>query len=166
MIMTHELGWEELARCLDIRVSHEQLQHLAVELEAALSSLQVYSDAAQAIALLQSADIKIGLCSNLASGYGAAVRELLPGLDAYGFSYGIGAMKPNPIIYHSVCRDLGVHPGQQLLANRVVMIGDSIKCDRDGARAAGIAGFHLVRSGEGDFNNLVDFADCVLGELA
>ena len=166
MIMTHEFGWDDLARCLAIRVSDEQLQHLAEEVEAELSSSKVYPDAAKAMALLQSAGVKVGLCSNLASGYGPAVRELLPGLDAYGFSYEIGAMKPNPVIYHSVCRDLGVQPGQQLLGNRVVMIGDSIKCDRDGARAAGIAGFHLVRSGEGDFKNLVDFADCVLGELA
>lgn len=166
MIMAHEFGWEELAHYLDIRVSHEQLQHLAEELDAELSSLKVYPDAAQAIALLQSAGVRVGLCSNLASGYGPAVREFLPGLDAYGFSYEIGAMKPNPVIYHSVCRDLGVLSGQQLSGNRVVMIGDSIKCDRDGASAAGIAGFHLVRSGEGDFNNLVDFADCVLGEPA
>lgn len=166
MVMTNELGWEELARCLDIRVSHDQLQHLAEELETELSSLKVYPDAAKAVSLLQSAGVKVGLCSNLASGYGPAVRKLLPALDGYGFSYEIGAMKPNPVIYHSVCRDLGVQPGQQLLGNRVVMIGDSIKCDRAGARAAGIAGFHLVRSGEGDFKNLVDFADCVLGELA
>ncbi len=34
MIMTHELGWEELARRLDIRISSEELQHLAEELEA------------------------------------------------------------------------------------------------------------------------------------
>ncbi|MDD1507714.1 HAD family hydrolase [Pseudomonas sp. CNPSo 3701] len=162
MIMTYELGWEELARCLDIRVSHEQLQHLAEELEAEVSSMQVCSDAAQAIALLQSAGVKVGLCSNLASGYGPAVRELLPGLDAYGFSYEIGAMKPNPIIYHSVCRDLGVQPGQQLLGNRVVMIGDSIKCDRDGARAAGIAGLHLSRTGKADFTDLVKFAESVV----
>lgn len=166
MIMTHGLGWEELARCLHIPVSDEQLQHLAEELEAELSSLTVYPDAAQAIALLQSAGVKVGLCSNLASRYGPKVRELCPELDAYAFSYELGVMKPDPCIYQAVCRDLGVEPGQQLGGERVVMIGDSIRCDRDGARAGGIAGFHLVRSVEGDFNSLVDFADCVLGELA
>ncbi|WP_070888295.1 HAD family hydrolase [Pseudomonas argentinensis] len=164
MIMTHELGWEELARCLDIRVSHEQLQHLAEELEAELSSLQVYPDAAQAIALLQSAGVKIGLCSNLASGYGPKVRELLPGLDAYAFSYELGVTKPDPCIYQAVCRDLGVQPGQQLGDERVVMIGDSIRCDRDGARAAGIAGCYLSRAGGGDFSNLIEFAERVLKE--
>ena len=86
----------------------------------------------------------------------------MPRLDAYGFSYEIGAMKPDPIIYRSVCRDLGVQPGQQLGGDRVVMVGDSIRCDRDGARAAGLAGFHLSRTGRGDFSNLIEFANAVL----
>lgn len=162
MIMTHELGWKELAGCLDIRVSHVQLQHLAQELETELSSLRVYPDAAQAIALLQSAGVKVGLCSNLASGYGPKVRELCPELDAYAFSYELGVMKPDPCIYQAVCLDLGVEPGQQLGGERVVMIGDSIRCDRDGARAAGIAGFHLSRTGNGDFGDLVKFAELVI----
>ncbi|WP_407072010.1 HAD hydrolase-like protein [Pseudomonas viridiflava] len=55
--------------------------------------------------------------------------------------------KPNPVIYRSVCRDLGVQPGQQLGGDRVVMIGVSIRSDRDGARAAGLAGLHLSRGG-------------------
>ncbi|OLU16683.1 hypothetical protein BVH01_08850 [Pseudomonas sp. PA1(2017)] len=162
MIMTHELGWQELARYVDIRVSHEQLQHLAEELEAELSSLQVYSDAAPAIALLQSAGVKVGLCSNLASGYGQAVRALLPSLDAYAFSYEVGAMKPDPLIYYTACCEMRVAPKEQLWGGRVVMIGDSIRCDRDEARAAGLAGFHLSRAGRGEFSNLIEFARAVL----
>ncbi|OLU30665.1 HAD family hydrolase [Pseudomonas sp. PA27(2017)] len=162
MIMTNEFGWEELARRLNICVSDEQLQQLAEELEAELLSLKVYPDAAEAIALLQSAGVTISLCSNLASGYGPAVRELLPELDGYGFSYAVGSMKPDPYIYQAVCRDLMVQPGSQLGGERVVMIGDSIKCDRNGARAAGIAGFHLSRTGNGDFEDLVKFAELVV----
>lgn len=162
MIMTHEVGWEELARCLDIRVSNEQLQHLAEELEAELSNLKVYPDATQAIALLQSAGVKVGLCSNLASAYGPIVRELLPQLDAYGFSYEAGVMKPDPLIYYTTSCELGVVPGEQLGGSRVVMIGDSIRCDRDGARAAGIAGFHLSRTGKADFADLVKFAELLV----
>jgi len=88
--------------------------------------------------------------------------ELLPGIDAYGFSYELGLVKPDPIIYESVCRMLGVEPGKQLGGDRVVMIGDSVRCDQDGAKAAGIAGFHLSRAGRGDFSNLIKFAECVL----
>lgn len=162
MLMTCELDWEEAASALAIRVGYVKLHALDRLLNEELASMTLYPDAHEAIALLQGAGIKVGLCSNLASGYGPAVRELLPGLDAYGFSYEIGTMKPNPIIYRSLCRDLGVQPGQQSGGDRVVMIGDSIRCDRDGARAAGLAGFHLSRTGRGDFSNLIEFAKAVL----
>jgi len=162
ILMTLELDWKEAAVALGIRVGSEQLLALDRLLHEELASMTLYSDAQQAIELLRGAGIKIALCSNLASGYGQAVRALLPGLDAYGFSYQVGVAKPKPVIYQSVCRDLGVQPGQQLSGNRVVMIGDSIPCDRDGARAAGLAGFHLSRTGRGDFSNLVDFAEAVL----
>ncbi|WP_296186583.1 HAD family hydrolase [Pseudomonas sp. UBA1879] len=161
-LMTCELDWGEAADVLGIRAGYVKLHGFARLLQEELASMTLYPDVQQAIALLQGAGIKIALCSNLASGYGPAVRALLPGMDAYAFSYEVGALKPNPIIYQSVCRDLGVQPGQQLSGNRVVMIGDSIRCDRDGARAAGIAGFHLSRSGRGDFSDLIEFADAVL----
>lgn len=162
MFMTQELEWKEAADALGIRAGYVKLHGLARLLEEELASMTLYPDAQQAIELLQAAGIKIALCSNLASGYGPAVRALLPGMDAYAFSYEMGALKPNPIIYQSACRDLGVQSGQQLWGDRVVMVGDSIRCDRDGARAAGIAGFHLSREGRGDFSNLVEFAECVL----
>lgn len=166
MFMTRALDWEEAAHTLGIRAGYVKLHGFCRMLQEELESMTLYDDAQKAIEMLQEAGIKVGLCSNLASGYGPAVRELLPGMDAYAFSYEVGAMKPNPIIYQSVCRDLGVQPGQQLGGPRVAMIGDSIRCDRDGARAAGIAGFHLSRQGQGDFKSLVDFAEVVLGDSA
>lgn len=162
MLMTHELDWKEAADVLGIHVDYVKLRALDRLLQEELESMTLYPDSQPAIELLQAAGIKIALCSNLASGYGPAVRALLPGLDGYGFSYLAGVTKPNPIIYRSVCRDLGVEPGQQMWGDRVFMIGDSIRCDRDGAKAAGIAGFHLSRTGRGDFSNLVEFAECVL----
>lgn len=166
MFMTRKLDWKEAADALGIRAGYVKLHGLNRLLDEELASMALYPDAAEAIALLREAGVKIGLCSNLASGYGPAARELLPGLDAYGFSYEIGAMKPNPTIYQLVCRDLGVQPGQHLWGDRVVMIGDSIKCDRDGARAAGIAGFHLSRQGRGDYESLLEFAKVVLKSSA
>lgn len=123
MLMTCELDWEDAASALAIRVGYVKLHALDRLLNEELASMTLYPDAREAIALLQGAGIKVGLCSNLASGYGAAVRALLPRLDAYGFSYEIGAMKPDPIIYQAVCRDLGIQPGRQLEGHRVVMIG-------------------------------------------
>jgi len=162
LLMTRELDWAEAANDLGIRAGYVKLHGFARLLQEELASMTLYEDAQQAIELLQPAGVKIALCSNLASGYGPAVRTILPGLDAYGFSYEIGVTKPNPVIYQSVCRDLGVQPGQQMYGDRIVMIGDSIRCDRDGARAAGVGGFHLSRTGRGDFSNLVEFAEAVL----
>lgn len=162
MLMTRELDWKEAADALGIRTGYVKLHTLDRLLQEELASMTLYPDAQQAIELLKGAGIKIALCSNLASGYGSAVRALLPGLDAYAFSYEVGVVKPNSIIYRSVCRDLGVEPGQWLGGDRVVMIGDSIRGDRDGPRRVGIAGFHLSRAGRGDFSNLIEFAKAVL----
>lgn len=75
-------------------------------------------------------------------------------------------MKPDPSIYLSLCRKLGVWAPHAALEKarekgRVVMIGDSRKCDRDGPRAVGIVGYHLDRSGQGKISDLVQFASLV-----
>lgn len=161
-LMTEDLSLSEAAIHLAIPIGYVKLQSMERLLEDELCSLALYEDALESLGMLQSAGIKVALCSNLASPYGDAVRKLLPGMDAYGFSYELGLVKPDPIIYESVCRMLEVEPGRQLGGSRVVMIGDSIRCDRDGARAAGIAGFHLGREGSGDFESLLDFSEQVL----
>jgi len=163
-LMIYDLSLTEAADHLGIPVGYVKLHGLERLLAEELASLTLYEDALESIGMLQSAGIKVGLCSNLAAPYGAAVRKLLPGMDAYGFSYELGLVKPDPIIYESVCRMLEVEPGRQLGGSRVVMIGDSIRCDRDGARAAGIAGFYLNREGMGDFASLGHFAKAVLNE--
>lgn len=43
------------------------------------------------------------------------------------------------------------------------MVGDSVRCDRDGPAAIGMAGFHLNRQGGGEVCNLVEFAERLLG---
>ncbi|NYH72300.1 HAD superfamily hydrolase (TIGR01549 family) [Pseudomonas flavescens] len=162
MLMTQELGWQEAADLLRIRAGDVVLRGFAGELQKELASMTLFDDAQEAISMLREAGVKIGLCSNSASGYGPTVRELLPNLDAYGFSYELGVLKPDPLIYRTVCQELEVVPGRQLGGERVVMVGDSVKCDRDGARAAGLAGFYLNRTGRGDFSSLTHFAECVL----
>lgn len=45
----------------------------------------------------------------------------------------------------------------------VWMISDSARCDRDGARAIGIEGHYLDRSGASPIQDLVQFAELILG---
>lgn len=166
VLMTHNLSLQGAAEHFGIEVSQERLDSIQLALDEELASIQPYPDGQEAIELLQREGIRVGICSNLAMPYGAAVRRLFPGLVAYGFSYEIGAMKPDPVIYQATCDLLGVEPGHFFDGpGQVAMIGDSQRCDRDGPRAFGIKGFYLDRSGQGDFNNLVDFAKQIISTI-
>ena len=106
----------------------------------------------------------MGICSNLCEPYAAAVLRGFPKMDGYAFSYEVGAMKPHAIIYQSICSALAVVSGEMFddRKQQIAMVGDSVKCDRDGPRAAGMLGFHLNRSGRGAVQDLVQFAHLVI----
>lgn len=157
-LMTQNLSLRAAADKFGIEIDQDKWGVIQRALDEELESIQPYPDGQKAIELLQREGLHVGVCSNLAMPYGAAVRRLYPGLDAYGFSYEIGAMKPDPVIYKATCKLLGSTTSQ------VAMIGDSQKCDRDGPRALGIKGFFLDRQGGGEraFKDLVTFARFVL----
>ena len=58
-------------------------------------------------------------------------------LDAVYDSHLVGARKPDPLMFRTALAAAGVGPHQ------AVMIGDSVRCDMEGAAAAGISGLHL-----------------------
>jgi FMN phosphatase YigB (HAD superfamily) len=134
--MTQSLGLREAADYFGIELSPDLLEYAERSLEEELANISAFPDALEAVALLQRAGHRLGVCSNLAQPYGSAIRYYFPGLDAYGFSFEIGSVKPEPMIYQTTCKLLGVQPscgfGGQA---RVMMIGDSQRCDRDGPRA-------------------------------
>lgn len=66
MFMTRELDWEETAEALGVRAGYVKLHGLARLLDEELASMALYPDAAEAIAMLREAGVRIGLCSNLA----------------------------------------------------------------------------------------------------
>ncbi len=72
-------------------------------------------------------------------------------------------MKPDPLIYQAVCNQFGFGPADPFSEQgRVVMIGDSQRCDRDGPRVVGVMGYCLERHGGGAIRDLSQFADLVL----
>ncbi|SDR51290.1 haloacid dehalogenase superfamily, subfamily IA, variant 3 with third motif having DD or ED/haloacid dehalogenase superfamily, subfamily IA, variant 1 with third motif having Dx(3-4)D or Dx(3-4)E [Paraburkholderia fungorum] len=101
-------------------------------LDDEVRSLRLFPDATTTIARLRDADVRVGLCSNLASPYGDAVKGMLPVLDGYAWSYEAGAVKPNPAIYQYILDQLGC-PVQEVL-----FIGDTPAADVDGPRAFGM----------------------------
>lgn len=86
-------------------------------------------------------------------------------MDGYAFSYQLGAMKPGPAIYQAICNQIGMQPGHYLSIDtgRIVMIGDSKRCDQDGPRSIGIMGFHLDRKGLESINDILQFIELVIG---
>ncbi|WP_337993888.1 HAD family hydrolase [Pseudomonas putida] len=162
--MTANLSLDDMALTLGVALTPSRRQELYRRMEVELSSIEPYADAIEAISLLSAAGIKTGICSNLAGPYGPKVREIFPHMDGYTFSFEAGVMKPDPAIYRLICDQMGVEPGHYFndTSGRVLMIGDSQRCDRDGPRDAGVMGFHLDRSGRGKIQDLVQFVRMVI----
>ena len=71
------------------------------------------------------------------------VKTLLPfELDAYAWSFEVGAVKPETSIYRHICDALQCQP------HEVVMIGDTFEADYTGPNSYGMHGFYLARGGE------------------
>lgn len=162
-LMTNELSIDEAAGVFGIKLTTARLHLLEQALEEEVASIRPYPDAREAIAILQAAGVSVAICSNLAKPYGLAIKQILPDLDVYVFSYQAGVTKPDPIIYRETCSLLGVQPGNEFSGQgRVVMIGDSPRCDRDGPRQVGVCGFLLGRKQPNGFSSLIDFARAVV----
>ncbi|PHN17205.1 HAD family hydrolase [Pseudomonas sp. ICMP 561] len=163
-LMTSDLALPEAAVHLGIDVCPEDMCLLQDALKQELASIAPFPDANEAISLLRDNEIKVAICSNLAAEYGATVKHLFPHMDGYAFSYELGAMKPNLEIYLAVCEQIDIAPGDYFSPQQAqaVMIGDSVRCDRDGPRVVGLMGYHLDRSGRGAISNLVQFVRLVI----
>ncbi|KHK66452.1 HAD family hydrolase [Pseudomonas frederiksbergensis] len=164
VLMSTPWSLEEAADQLGIRVSPARLQELEADLNREVASITPFQDGIEAVALLRAEGVRVGICSNLCQPYGAAVLQAFPKLDGYAFSYQVGAMKPDAVIYQSICNALQVTPGHLFgdQHDQIAMVGDSLKCDQDGPKAVGMLGFHLDRSGRGAVRDLVQFAQLVI----
>ena len=165
--MTLNLDLRSVAEHLGIYPSQSRMDEIETDLQAELDSIEKYPDANRAVAMLQERGVALGICSNLAKPYGAAVKRLFPSMDAYAFSFEIGAAKPDPRIYEALLEMIDTRPGRSAGASApgVWMVGDSIRCDRDAARAVGVEGHYLERSGVAPIQNLDQFAKLVLERL-
>ncbi|KAA1428317.1 HAD family hydrolase [Nocardioides antri] len=103
-----------------------------------------FQDAGPAIARVRALGLPVGILTN---GDQAAQEEKVrrTGLSSHGVpvyaSSALPAAKPDPRAFHHACHELGVDPGG------VVMVGDSLRHDVQGAAAAGMAGVLIDRVG-------------------
>lgn len=163
-LMNSNLGLDAAAETFGIGLSPDQMKFLQHDLEDELDSITVYPDAIDALRLLKAEGVATGICSNLAAPYGPVLRQVLSDVDKFALSYEVGVMKPHPDIYRDICRQLGGTPALEMAhsGERVVMIGDSVQCDRDGPGAIGISGFYLDRKGHGPISSLLQFVEYVI----
>lgn len=164
-IMARPLSLSDAAEYFGIKVPAELMAEIHGALETELSRIEAYEDGLRAVERLQAEGVKIAIASNLAAPYAAPVRRLYPTVDAFGFSFAVGALKPEPFLYRATCELLGAEITDNGGEKNVLMIGDSEKCDRDGPMGVGIQGFILNRNGGKDFTSLDEFANSVLETL-
>lgn len=140
ILMSHPLDLKQAAQLFNAAINEETLSRLDQALQRELLSIALFTDTIPVLTQLKQAGFKLGLCSNLALPYAAPIEQLLPfRLDGYGWSFEVGAVKPDPEIYHQVCQQLGLPPEE------VLMVGDTLDADVLGPRPIGMRSMHIVR---------------------
>lgn len=157
IILSSPMDLRQAADFFGINVAPSVMASLEEGLNRELAEIQAYPDGLHAVRLLQEADIKVVVCSNLAKPYAAAVKRLYPTLDACSYSFEVGDVKPSFKIYSHAVQAVSCSPAE------VWMIGDSKECDCDGPTAFGMRGFWLDRKFQSNHSSLDQFAAEVLG---
>ena len=115
---------------------------------------EIYDDVAPVLAELAAAGFVLGVISNSHRSLDAFKMHFkldsLIGTTISSAEHGF--MKPHRSIFEAALRHAGVNPAE------AVMVGDSLKADIEGARAAGMRGILLRRSGERPASPLRDIS--------
>ncbi|MER3410665.1 MAG: hypothetical protein C4305_09615 [Thermoleophilia bacterium] len=104
-------------------------------------NFEVYEDVGPTLSELRRRGLKLGLVSNTSRDLGAFVSHHSLDVDAWVSSGALGKVKPSPLIFQAALELLGVEPVE------AVMVGDSLRDDVEGARAAGLRAILLDRAG-------------------
>lgn len=154
VLMTINSDVPVLAKALGIAAPDALIQQIQLQIQEELNSLSLYDDVIPTLTALQTQNIPIAICSNLAFPYGKAIDLLLEGYPLIrGLSYETGFIKPEPEIYHSVVSQAQVPP------ERCLFVGDTLLADYEGPRQFGMSAYHLVRgtpSNRHEINSLID----------
>jgi putative hydrolase of the HAD superfamily len=110
---------------------------------AAAGSWRLYDDVPEALAALRARGLKLVIVSNWDASLPRLLDalELTPHFDAVVVSSLVGASKPSREIFEAALKQAGVLPEEAL------HVGDSLRDDYHGARAAGLRALLLDRKG-------------------
>jgi len=135
------LGYYE-ASSLGINVKRYRDAFRRTVLNAYLRRVDLYPDVIPCLTTLQSDGFRLGLLSN---GPSFVCDEVL---DRFGLrrffdsiisTWTLRSFKPDSQIFLDMTRQLGVEPGQ------ILVVGDSLECDVQGARNIGALSAYLIR---------------------
>jgi putative hydrolase of the HAD superfamily len=141
-----------MLRELGLEAGQDRLIPAILEAQFHPDQWGVYPDVEPALTQLRATAERRGerLTIGVISDWGSQLEQIVNalGLDRYlDFvlaSGAVGLAKPDPAFFQLACARAGVDPPAGL------MVGDSLRADVEGARAAGMTGILLDRSGEAD----------------
>lgn len=159
-VMTINGDIKAISKGLGIRPSNDFIKNIEAQIENEVLNLVLFDDVVSTLNELESRRIQIGLCSNLARPYGAAIGKLLSGFNTEKFlSYELNTIKPEIQIYEIILKSFRCN------AKQCLFIGDTFDADYAGPTAIGMKALHLTRSGSShphqisSLSNVLDFLD-------
>jgi len=138
--MCEPIDLDAMARLCGLTLDASEMDILHADLQAELASTQPYPEAAEVLEELKRLGLCTAVASNLALPYARPIEDKLGHLlDVSCMSFEVGLVKPDGGFYAALCRRLN------LLPQEVLMIGDTWRCDYEGATTAGLHAIHLDR---------------------
>jgi HAD superfamily hydrolase (TIGR01549 family) len=162
--MCEPVDLDAMAHLCGVTLDASEMAILHSDLQAELASTQPYPEAQEVLEELRRLGVRTAVASNLALPYAGPIKDKLGHLlDVLCMSFEVGFVKPETGFYGELCRRLHLHPQE------VLMIGDTWRCDYEGATGAGLHALHLDRGGraaEGQQRNSTSDLRGVLSYLA
>jgi HAD superfamily hydrolase (TIGR01549 family) len=141
--MCEPIDLDAMAHLCGLTLDASEMDILYADLQAELTSTQPYPEAREVLEELKRLGLRTAVASNLALPYARPIEAQLGALlDVSCMSFEVGFVKPDGGFYAALCRRL------QLPPQEVLMIGDTWRCDYEGATAAGLHAVHLDRQGK------------------
>jgi HAD superfamily hydrolase (TIGR01549 family) len=143
--MREPIDLEAMVQLCGLALDVSEMNALQADLQAELTSTQAYPEVHEVLQEIKRLDLRTAVASNLALPYARPIRDQLGHLlDVSCLSFEVGFVKPDAGFYAALCTRLNLHPQE------VLMIGDTWRCDFEGAIAAGLHAVHLDRRGCAD----------------
>ncbi len=131
-----------ILRGIGLSVNEENKRILTEILDLDTGEITPFHEAIPVLKALKAQGLKLGLISNIPNPKYDPPDELVKLFDAVAYSYRIGSIKPEKRIFDEIIRDIA------LPRSELVLVGDSVRGDMDGARSSGIRGILLDKTGE------------------